>query len=58
MIQEAFVAGVSTRDMAKVLEQMGVERLATSQISELCTELDTKAEAFRNRRLEGRSPLA
>jgi putative transposase len=52
VIQEAFVAGVSTRDMEKVLAAMGVERLSKSQISELCTELDAKAEAFRNRPLE------
>jgi transposase-like protein len=30
--------------MENVLEQMGVERLAKSQVSELCTELDAKAE--------------
>ena len=44
VIQEAFVAGISTRKMENVLEQMGVERLAKSQVSELCTELDAKAE--------------
>lgn len=56
VIQEAFVAGISTRDMEKVLETMGVERLSKSQISELCTELDTKAEAFRSRPLTGKYP--
>jgi putative transposase len=51
VIQEAFVAGISTRKMEGVLAQMGVERLAKSQISALCTELDAKAEAFRHRAL-------
>lgn len=51
VIQEAFVAGISTRDMEQVLAAMGVERLSKSQISELCTELDGKAEAFRSRPL-------
>lgn len=51
VIQESFVRGISTRDMEAVLAQMGVERLAKSQVSELCQELDAKAEAFRNREL-------
>ncbi len=37
--------------MEGVLAQLGVERLAKSQISELCTELDAKAEEFRKRAL-------
>lgn len=51
VIQEAFVAGVSTRKMEGVLKAMGVERLAKSQVSELCEQLDAKAQAFRNREL-------
>jgi len=50
------VAGISTRKMENVLEQMGVERLAKSQVSELCTELDAKAEEFRHRALTERYP--
>ncbi len=56
VIQEAFVAGISTRKMENVLEQMGVERLAKSQISELCSELDAKAEEFRHRALPEKYP--
>jgi len=51
VIQEAFVSGISTRKMEGVLATMGVERLAKSQISELCAELDAKAEEFRSRAL-------
>jgi len=42
--------------MENVLEQMGVERLAKSQISELCSELDAKAEEFRRRALPEKYP--
>jgi putative transposase len=55
VIQEAFVAGVSTRKMEGVLEKMGVE-LGKSQVSELCNELDGIATEFRSRRLTGAYP--
>ncbi len=42
--------------MENVLEQMGVGRLAKSQISELCMELDAKAEEFRHRALTEKYP--
>jgi putative transposase len=51
VIQEAFIAGVSTRKMENVLAGMGVENLSKSQISELCKELDAIAEEFRTRPL-------
>jgi len=56
VIQEAFVAGISTRKMEALLAKMGVDRLSKSQISELCTELDSKAEEFRSRPLTERYP--
>jgi putative transposase len=56
VIQEAFIGGISTRTMEDVLEAMGVERLAKSQISELCTELDARAEEFRHRPLTEKYP--
>jgi putative transposase len=51
VIQEAFIGGISTRKMEDVLLLMGVDRLGKSQVSALCTELDTKAEEFRHRAL-------
>lgn len=51
VIQEAFVAGVSTRKMEGLLTQMGVESLSKSQVSELCKELDATAAEFRSRPL-------
>ena len=56
VIQQAFIAGVSTRKMENVLAGMGVENLSKSQISELCKELDTIAEEFRSRPLTERYP--
>ncbi|PZR57366.1 MAG: IS256 family transposase [Candidatus Meridianibacter frigidus] len=56
VIQEAFIGGISTRKMEDVLAAMGVERLLKSQISELCTELDGRAEEFRNRPLTEKYP--
>jgi transposase-like protein len=56
VIQEAFVGGISTRKMEDVLAAMGVERLHKSQISELCTELDARAEEFRHQPLTGKYP--
>ena len=56
VVQEAFIAGVSTRKMEKILDAMGVERLAKSQISELCVQLDALAEEFRSRPLTEKYP--
>jgi len=56
VIQEAFVGGISTRKMEDLLVTMGVERLAKSQISQLCTELDGRAEEFRHRPLTQEYP--
>lgn len=56
VIQEAFVAGISTRKMEHLLSKMGVDRLSKSQISELCTEVNTRAADFRHRPLTKRYP--
>ena len=56
VIQEAFVGGISTRKMEDLLAAMGVERLSKSQISQLCAELDERAEDFRHRALTQEYP--
>jgi putative transposase len=56
VIQEAFVGGISTRKMEDVLAAMGVGRLGKSQISELCGELDERAQEFRQRPLTEKYP--
>ena len=51
-VQEMFISGVSTRKIEKVLHELGVAAMSKSQVSVLCAELDTKVQAFRERRLD------
>src|SRR5262245_43529330 len=55
VVQEAYVAGVSTRKVDQVVESLGL-RISKSEVSRLCVGLDEQVEAFRNRPLEGRYP--
>ena len=56
VIQEAFVAGISTRKMQNLVEQLGVTSLSKSQVSDLCADLDIEVDAFRTRPLTERYP--
>ena len=56
VVQEAVLAGVSTRKMTKLFRALGVESISKSQASALCAELDEKANAFRTRPLTKRYP--
>jgi transposase-like protein len=51
VIQEAYVHGVSTRKVEKLVQGMGVERLSKSEVSRVCAGLSEQVEAFRNRPL-------
>jgi putative transposase len=55
VVQEAYVAGVSTRKVDQVVESLGL-RISKSEVSRICQGLDEQVEAFRNRPLEGRYP--
>jgi putative transposase len=55
VVQEAYVAGVSTRKVDQVVESLGL-RISRSEVSRICAGLDEQVEAFRNRPLEGRYP--
>jgi putative transposase len=55
VVQEAYVNGVSTRKVDRVVEQLGV-RLTKDQVSRLCARLDAQVAAFRERPLEGAYP--
>jgi transposase-like protein len=55
VVQEAYVAGVSTRKVDQVVESLGL-RVSKSEVSRICQGLDEQAEAFRQRPLEGRYP--
>jgi putative transposase len=52
LIADAYLAGVSTRRVEKLLQQLGVERLSKSQVSRLAKSLDELVEDFRTRPLE------
>ena len=55
VVQEAYVAGVSTRKVDQVVESLGL-RVSKSEVSRICEGLDEQVDAFRDRPLEGRYP--
>jgi transposase-like protein len=55
VVQEAYVAGVSTGKVDQVVESLGL-RISKSEVSRICQGLDEQVDAFRNRPLEGRYP--
>src|SRR5512132_4584619 len=54
VIADAYLAGVSTRRVEKLVQQLGVERMSKSQVSRLAKSLDQIVEDFRTRPLEAR----
>src|SRR5213076_2775285 len=55
VVQEAYVAGVSTRKVDQLVESLGL-RISKSEVSRICQGLDEQVEAFRQRPLEGAYP--
>jgi putative transposase len=53
VIADAYLAGVSTRRVEKLVQQLGVERMSKSQVSRLARSLDQVVEDFRTRPLDG-----
>ena len=56
VVQEAYVNGVSTRKVDRLVEQMGVAGMSKDQVSRLCGGLDEQVRIFRERPLEGAYP--
>ena len=56
MVQEAYVNGVSTRKVDRLVEQLGLHHLCKDQVSRLCRGLDEQVRVFRERPLEGAYP--
>ncbi|MBT8336610.1 MAG: IS256 family transposase [Gemmatimonadetes bacterium] len=52
VVAECYVKGVSTRKVDKVIQQLGIEGIGKSQVSELAKSLDEQVSAFRTRPLE------
>jgi transposase-like protein len=53
VIADAYLAGVSTRRVEKLVQQLGVERMSRSQVSRLAKSLDRIVEDFRTRPING-----
>jgi len=56
VVLEAYVNGVSTRKVDRLVEQLGVGGMTKDRVSALCRGLDEQVEAFRSRPLEGAYP--
>ena len=56
VIQEAWIAGVSTRRVDELVQAMGLSGISKSQVSKLCKEIDERVGAFLERPLEGEWP--
>src|SRR5947199_998833 len=56
VVLEAYVNGVSTRKVDRLVEQLGVEGMTKDRVSALCRALDEQVEAFRQRPLDGAYP--
>src|SRR3982751_912483 len=56
VVMEAYVNGVSTRKVDRLVEQLGIQGMSKDRVSALCRALDAQVEAFRCRPLEGDYP--
>lgn len=56
VVQEAYVHGVSTRNVDELVRALGMAGISKSQVSRLCAELDGEVERFRTRPLAGAYP--
>jgi transposase-like protein len=56
VIQEAWIAGVSTRRVDDLVQAMGVSGISKSSVSKLCKEIDERVLTFLKRPLAGEWP--
>src|SRR3954449_2651143 len=56
VVTEAYVNGVSTRKVDRLVEQLGIHGMSKDRVSGLCRALDEQVQAFRQRPLEGAYP--
>jgi transposase-like protein len=56
VVMEAYVNGVSTRKVDRLVEQLGIGGMSKDRVSRMCRELDEHVEQFRARPLEGAYP--
>ena len=53
VVSEAYVSGVSTRKVEKLIEAMGAKGMSKSEVSRMAQSLDVEVAAFRVRPLQG-----
>src|SRR6202049_2991281 len=56
VVMEAYVNGVSTRKVDRLVEQLGIGGMTKDRVSAICRVLDEHVDAFRSRPLEGAYP--
>ena len=56
VVMEAYVNGVSTRKVDRLVEQLGIHGMSKDRVSAMCRALDDQVQAFRERPLEGAHP--
>jgi putative transposase len=56
VVQEAYVLGVSTRKVDKLVKALGMDGISKSEVSRICQDLDEEVNQWRNRLLEGAYP--
>jgi putative transposase len=56
VVMEAYVNGVSTRKVDRLVEQLGIQGMSKDRVSRMCRDLDEHVEQFRSRALEGAYP--
>ena len=53
VVQEAYIAGVSTRRVEDLVEALGIASMGRSEVSRICAALDAEVATFRSRSLAG-----
>lgn len=56
VVMEAYVNGVLTRKVDRLVEQLGIGAMTQDRVSAICRGLDERVAAFRERPLEGAYP--
>ncbi len=56
VVMEAYVNGVSTRKVDRLVEQLGIQGMSKDRVSRMCRDLDEHVQEFRTRPLEGAYP--
>jgi putative transposase len=54
VILESYLQGVSTRNVNKIIESLGLKNVSASYVSSLSSELDKSVKEFMERKIEGK----